>query len=241
MKQLCKLLFLLINIYNVWSQKDQGSVLTEEDIKAYEYGSYMVKTTDMLSLYEGVKGTPYLFDNWKIGEVYFKDNTLVRDILVRYNIYTDDIEYKNSTSGESIILKRDKIREFRIFDDKINLSLQFSEFNFKPGENEKFLFAQVLYDGSTKFLLRRAKEFRKANYQGAYSSGIKYDEFYDNNKYYMLKKDGSLLKIKLTEKHILKTLSDKDSEIKKYINEKHPDLSADSNIIELLRYYDKLE
>ncbi|HJX70815.1 MAG TPA: hypothetical protein VJ346_02650 [Bacteroidales bacterium] len=212
---------------------DQG--ITEQDLQSFSEGKPMF-TTNMEALYEGVKWTPYLNDEWQTGDVYFPDGTEIIQINIRYNVYKDELEFKNSTSGETFIINRDKINGFRIHEPED--SLYFEYFSLKPDKPEEKSFVQILYNGGTRLLLKHKKQFIKADYQGAYSTGNKYDEYLDDKDYYLVKDDGVYRKIKLNKKSVLSALEDSQAALKEYALKHMINFARPEDIIRLLVFYD---
>ncbi|TGE29098.1 hypothetical protein [Hymenobacter metallicola] len=61
-------------------------------------------------------------------------------------------------------------------------------------------YVEVLHEGNYVLLKHYDKTLRKANFQGAYSSGQRYDEIEDKLTYYLRRPDGSLTPVKLVAK-----------------------------------------
>jgi hypothetical protein len=222
-----------------FAQVDNSMVSSEENLRNISRSANMVMTTNMDELYEGVKGTPYLFNIWKQGDIFLKDSSLIKDINIKYNIYTDDVLYLNSKSGDSLIIDRPRIDAFEIQGDSPADLLLFRDIRLKPGSKDKSTFARVLYDGQTKFLIKYTKNFIKADYKGAYTAGRRYDEYTDNSQYYIMK-DNELNRIKLNKKAIIKVLADRENEVKSFIDKEGADLDSENDVISLLEYYDSL-
>lgn len=213
----------------------QGQQLTERDLQDFSAGKFII-TTSPDALYEGVKGTPYFNEKWQPGDIAFTDGTEIVQINIRYNIYKDELEFKNSTSGQTFIIDRNMIDGFRFPDtgDTVN----FKYFSLKPDKKEEKSCVQVLYDGKTMLLLKHKKQFIKADYQGAYAAGNKYDEYLNDNDYLLVKADGSVLKMKLNKRSVLSALKNSQSELKEYALKNQIDFSDPGGVIRLLRFYD---
>lgn len=238
MKRLVLSILLIIPAI-VFGQDDNSMVKTEENLRNISRSAGMVMTTNMDELYEGIKGTPYLFDTWREGNIILKDSSLIRDINIKYNVYTDDVFYLNSTSGDSLIIDRYRIDAFEIKGDSPADLLLFRDIRLKPGSKDKSTFARVLYNGETKLLIKYIKVFIKADYKGAYTAGRKYDEYTDNSQYYIMK-NNELNRIKLNKKAIIKVLADRENEVKSFIDKKGADPGNENDVINLLEYYDSL-
>ncbi len=232
--------FLLIIPVISFAQIDKSMVATEENLQNISRSAGVVMITNMDELYEGIKGTPYLFPAWKQGNIYLKDSSHIKNINIKYNIYTDDVLYLNSRSGDSLIIDRSLINAFEILDDSAGGIILFKDINLKPGTNGKSAFIKVLYDGKSKFLIKYNKIFIKADYKGAYAAGRKYDEYTDNYQYYILKDNNELNKIKLNKKSVIKVLSDKENKVKSFIDTQGLAPDNEKNIISVLEYYDSI-
>lgn len=212
--------------------------LTENDLQKLSRGS-VITVPDVNSLYEGVKGTPYLTDKWEKGEIIFKNGTEIGNVKIRYNIYKDELEFMNSTSGKFFIIDRQQVEGFKLsIQDKI---LSFRNFNPKPEKNDEISFFMILYDGRVTLLLKYKKEFKPADYQGAYASGNRYDEYIDDHDYYFVNDTGNIEKIRLGKKSILSVLNNKEGEVKKYASENNISFSDEEDIVKLLTFYDSLD
>ena len=110
----------------------------------------------------------------------------------------------------------------------------------KSKKSDKKVFVRVIYDGKSKFILKYSKTFIRAFYKGAYAAGNKYDEYTDDQQYYIMKGAKKPVKIKLDKKSVTKVLSDKDDKIKSYINKRKLALDNEDGIVELLKYYDSI-
>ena len=239
-----KIVFIFLLLINVaflsYPQADVSLVRTEENLLRISEKSGTVFTTNMDELYEGVKGTPYLYDQWKPGNVYLTDNTLIKNVYIKFNIYSDDLLYLNSTSGDSLIINQSLIQKFEIFDELSRDSVLMEEMRLKPGKSEKKTFVRVIYGGKSKFTVKYIKTFIRAHYKGAYAAGNKYDEYTDDYQYYIMNNENKLTKLKLNKKSVIKILSDKEDKIKAFVNKKKLTLDNENDVVQVLEYYDSL-
>ena len=234
-------LLLLINIVALsYAQQTPTLVGTEENLLRIGRKDGTVFTTNMDELYEGVKGTPYLYNEWKPGNIYLTDSTYIPNVNIKFNIYTDELLYLNSTSGDSLIIDRPMIWKFEIMDDPASDIVLFKEMSLKSGKGNKKLFVRVIYDGKSKFILKYSKTFIRAFYKGAYAAGNKYDEYTDDQQYYIMKGAKKPVKIKLDKKSVTKVLSDREDKIRSYIDDRKLTLDNEDGIAELLQYYDSI-
>ena len=240
-----KTVFFLLLLFNIIilshaQTKHQSLVASEENLLRVSKLSGTVYTTKMDELYEGVRGTPYLYDEWKLGNVYLTDNKLIKSVNIKYNIYTDELLYLNSSSGDSLIINRSMIDKFEIIDDLSDDLIVMEVMNLKPGNREKKTYVRVIYDGKSKFILKYVKTLINAFYEGAYAAGNKYDEYTDKYQYYLLTDENIITKIKLNKKSVIKVLSDRERKIKAFVNEQGLTLDNEDDVVRVLEYYDRL-
>ena len=232
-----KIIFLLIitGLNANMSAQFQDQRITEYDLQSFSTGEPTL-LTNMDALYEGVKGTPYFIEDFKTGDIYFLDGTEIVQINIRYNIYKDELEFENSTSGMIFVIDRKRIKAFVL--NESGDSLYFEYFNLKPDKPGEKSLVQVLNKGETRLLLKHKKLFIQADYKGAYSSGEKYDEFQNDKDYYLVKDNETIQRIRLNKKSVLKALGDNQSVLKEFSLTKKIDFSNPGDIVRLLVFYD---
>lgn len=208
--------------------------LFEDNLNTIHYVD-KIRSSNLDDLYEGVVGTPYLFDQWENGNIFLVGGDTVSDIPIKYDLYSEQLLYRKSASLDSFIVNKVVIKKFEIRDPKTGVELTF----VKTGENNDE-FMELLYNGSSKLFLDHQKPFIKADYKGPYSKGIKYDEYKNATQYYLLKKNSEFLKIRLNKSSILKSLSDKKKKIEEFIKKNDLDLNRELDVIRVLTYYDSL-
>jgi hypothetical protein len=182
----------------------------------------------------GVKGTPFLFDDWKKGNVLLKTRERIDSVYIRYNLYSDLLGVK--VDGEEYQFNID-VLEFLLPDSLTNtMNLFRSGFSPVAGLTERS-FYQVLYDGKTKFLLKYKKEIAS---ELTSTPGVKARVFEDHKLYYILTASGKMERIRKKNKTILDLFDDKREELKKMIDTNKLKLTTDEEIIKLLEFYDAL-
>ena len=146
----------------------------------------------------GTMGTPYVFKDFKKGNIFYTNKMRVDDKLINYDCYNDRLEY---TAGESIyLLNASQIDYFEIFPGQDSTML------FKQVFIEKLnkrIFMEVLYNKNSILCKRYYKEFRAADYGGAYSQDRRYDEYHDRQSYYIKTADNELQMIKTNKKSLI--------------------------------------
>jgi len=199
-------LFLLMLPVVVNAQK-LGGVADETNLAEIGDGNNasVVRTWD--NRYEGVKGSPFLFEDWKSGYVVDKDGKRYNAEL-KLDVYNGQVVAKSKRTTP-IILEQHYTDSVVLRDQQG--SYVFVDLSNTPGLDDG-LYQVLFHHGDIIFLAKRIKFMEKANYQGAYATGNKYDELIDADRYYLRQPGGTYDKIKLHPKHVAKALNiDKQS------------------------------
>ena len=198
------------------------------------YGSGVVRTFD--TRYEGVKGSPNVFEFWNPGEVYMRNKGRIAIEQMNYNCFQNEIVYQDPKSYQEMILNKYLVDFFRIFSKD---TLLFVSVTF-PEEPEP-VFAQVLYNKNSQVYKVYKKEFLQANYQGGYSADRRYDEFVDKFDLYFRKHNEDVLyKLKKSVRSINKAFDKHSGEISSYINSHNLKFRNEEDLVQLMIYYDSL-
>ena len=129
--------------------------MTSELYRADEYIKYRDKTMSY-TLPKNYNGSPYFNDNFVLGNVYKGNELLAEDIPLRYNIFSNEIEVKESLEGADEnakpLTKSSEI--FVKIDDTIIVLIPFN------GKDEDGSYFQVLFEGKkVTFLKKVTKEY----------------------------------------------------------------------------------
>jgi hypothetical protein len=197
-------------------------------------GLGVVRTFD--TRYEGVKGSPNVFEYWNPGEVHMRNKGRIAIAQMNYNCFQNEIVYLDPKSFEQMILNKYLVDFFRIFSEDTVL---FVSVTF-PGEPEP-VFAQVLYNRNSQVYKVYKKEFLQANYEGGYSADRRYDEFVDKYDLYFRKHNEDMLyKLRKSVRSINKAFDKHSAEISSFINSHNLKFRSEDELVELMNYYDSL-
>ncbi len=184
----------------------------------------------------GTTGTPYVFEDFKQGNIFYTNKMRVDGKLLNYDCYNDRWEF---SAGNSIyLLNSSQIDYFEIFpgQDRIILFKQVFVEKLK-----KQVSLQVLYNENSILYKRYYKEFREADYGGAYSQDRRYNEYHDRESYYLKTGDNELQVLRSSKKSALEIMEDQREEVEKYIKKEKPNLKTEAGLVQLIRFYDSLE
>ena len=184
----------------------------------------------------GIQGTPYVFEDFKKGNIFYANKLRVDGKLLNYDCHNNRWEY---SAGQSVyLLNSSQIDYFEIYTGEDRPMLLKQVFVEKL---KKHLFLQVLYNDNSILYKRYFKEFKAADYGGAYSQDRRYDEYHDRHSYYLKTADNELQMLKPKKKSALEIMEDKSDELEKYIKKENPDLKTDDGLVQLIRFYDSLD
>jgi hypothetical protein len=198
-------------------------------------GTGSVRTFD--TRYEGVKGTPYVLEEFQPGEVYLKTKEKVAIKALNYNCVDNEIAYLDPTSKVTRILNKYQVDLFTIQGaDRV--------MTFVPVKLEKdgeTIFAEVLYNKASFVYKVYYKDWLEANYEGGYSADRRYDQFVDKYDLYFLKKgDNTLYEVKKTKKSLKEAFPENLSEITSFFKSNKLNLKEEEDLVKLMEYYDSL-
>lgn len=164
--------------------------------------------------YEGVKGTPLLYDDWMVGDLYLFNKTLIKSLKLNLNVYEQSLYYLSTDNEQTLAVPNNKIQEIHVFvDGNTSIFRKFSPDQFEK-KTDPDQFFEVLASGKYTFLKLSKKLFKEADYKGAYSADRRYDEFVSSTSYYLTNQEGIFIKLKPSIKSLGKLFPDQKDQIK---------------------------
>ena len=132
--------------------------------------------------YRGVKGTPFLFDNWNEGSLRMRyvDNqiSVVDEVKIKMNVHNTHIFANPKGSNQVLELNR-AVDQISLYLDKDTMHYQIMRI-----DDQKRI-TEIMVQAKINLIKVHYKEFKKADYTGAYSTGKTYDEYRTENSYYV--------------------------------------------------------
>ena len=164
--------------------------------------------------YEGVKGTPLLFEDWRTGNLFLKDNSWVRNLKMNMNVHENILYLLTGINEEIFAIPNQEINEVHIIsDDGTRIFRNYSPEQFDKKIKPELLF-EVLAQGEYTFLKLSKKLFKEADYKAAYSADRRYDEYVPSTSYYLGYKEEPFEKFKPTLKSLEKLFPEKKDHIR---------------------------
>ncbi|WP_299821982.1 hypothetical protein [uncultured Pontibacter sp.] len=198
--------------------------------------SGVVQTFD--NRYEGVKGSPYFFQNWGDAVITSVDNKVYASVPLKYNALENTLVYQNN-KGVIYVLAATIVDRFTLKDSLGLASYTFKKLDAPAKTPDQFYL--VLHEGPKILLaMRQDKHILKADFKGGYSAGRPYDEIVTQNVYYLHKPGKTAEKVKLSKKQLLEAIADQKEAVSHFIKENNIDAGSESGWVKVLAYYETL-
>lgn len=183
-----------------------------------------------------IKGTPYLFDDWKAGDLVDSVGNVIQDLSIKYNVYYDRIEVL--LDDNLYMLKPSAYHKFIIrYKDEQYKSHQmvFSNRYAGLGLNSNTYFEE-LYKGKFILLKHHNKLFTEVA-STIYGTPNDQKSFQSNDKYYLIF-NSKFQEIKLNKKNMINLFSSKHFDVERYLDEHDLKGKSEADWIQLLSAID---
>jgi len=189
--------------------------------------------------YKDIEGTPYYFEKWQQGKVASKDAHDKEEqlYLLNFNGYTKSFEVRKDNRFITLDEKfYDKIT-IETVEDGEKKTLHFKT-NAHPIYKNRFM--KVVFEGKDFVVFQDFQKRLIEREKKSYDSGtVKIQEFGDNTSYYLVK-DKKAKAFKLKKKAILGLLKGQGGTLKDYVKNNKLKLNKESELIQVLSYYEEL-
>lgn len=183
-----------------------SSFSKQDEIRALN-SNKMRNVTEFDNRYEGVKGTPFIYDDWSEGSLLLNDSAKVTSpMLYKFDVVNNELWVKMKNAPERILFSKE-ILSF----DLLRPTGQVTKFKKVklPESLERHHFAVSVFEGSKISLIRDVKKiFRKSNLQdrGIVTTGNAYDWFDEVSNYYVKKSEREYDKVILKKSDLIDAL-----------------------------------
>lgn len=164
--------------------------------------------------YEGVKGRPYLFNEFQ--PLIFKTKEIDYYVSIEANIdlKTNSILYKNKEDNQLYSIPVNRVEEVIVKNENDTFVLKTSEGKYFEPKLDELRFYQILKEGPNEFIKIPYKIFIPADYTGAYTAKRRYDEYKTEYDYYLMSSDKIYKKVFLTKRSLIKAFPENRELIK---------------------------
>ncbi len=203
--------------------------------------SLFAQETDVLMLnskpideerYKEVKGTPYIFDDWKTGKLITTDAKVIEGLTLNFNGKSGGFEIRKDS--RFIELNAKWYIRVEVADDKTEAPIIFQK-NFVPPLKDKF--TRLIYKGKK---ISVVEDFVAKIETKVFNNVGKNEElkrFYSKRSYYLIK-DQKPTYLKLKKKNVLALLNH-SKELESFLKKEKMKLNSEKDLIKLLEYYEE--
>lgn len=178
-------------------------------------------------------GSPYFNDQFLKGAITLEDNSVFKDILLRYDLESGQLVYKKSSTSGAMI-PNGKVVGFTI--EQTNGE----KANFKgigKGSDDLVGFYQILLEGNNT-LLKKVK--KKIVERVEYNTPSKTKTMSTITNYYIQNPNGEVELVKADKKSFIKVFG-RESEINDFISKQNINLKNESDMVKLVTYINSIE
>lgn len=188
-------------------------------------------------IYNGVKGSQYLNENWSVGKVQLTDGTMYEGLMLKYDQLNDVVIFKNENNTPQTFTQ--PVREFtlhQVIDGNLTLEKKFRNGYLDIDEATGNSYYEVLSDGKTQLLKRTSKAIVE---ERGPNERVPSRWFKAQERYYLLT-DGKLQKVKKDKKSFLTALNANSSKLDQYLKSKKVNFKSEEDLAALISFYNKI-
>ncbi|MDX1667292.1 MAG: hypothetical protein R3350_08685 [Saprospiraceae bacterium] len=235
----CLLVFATIGLYG---QVDRdNSLVNQSNVRdLINLNPTSIGSRGFDNRYEGVKGTPFLFDDFQYADLQIKGkDEFIQKIEININLEEHYLLVRLADGTTGAVSSQNIARV--VVEENAGLGREFvvlppTYVDDKVVENPRFY--ELLHDGDIKFFKLRDKLLEKADYKGAYSTDRRFDEFIEIASYYLGTDQPPFTKVKLKEKAFTQALPGSEQAIERTLKSENLDIKEEKDAVKLLQIID---
>jgi hypothetical protein len=232
MKHLFFISCLLIFIFDFCEAQVEVTPKTKDENYINSYVSNEAKYNANIKnvSYKEIQGSPYLIDSFVVGSIYTNRNEKFQNIPVRYNIYTENIEYIVGAGSVLELKNPETVENIEYGDYKL---IYLSQSNKNKLGNGFFI---VLTEGNATLLSKPGVTLHKPTQTGGYIDAQP-PSFSRNPDTYYIKIGTNPANILRNKRQLITSFPDYREELRNYIKSNNTKISDQKSLINLVQYY----
>ncbi len=234
-KMILPLLLILISIDQHAQRIPENYSDGAKFVDMLELGRNILITYNMGS--DDIRGTPYLFEEFHDGTLYFTNRTKMSGLQINYDCTKREILF--SWEGKNYSTGRDDIEYFAILPDQTDSILLFQRIFLPQAKEREYL--EILYDSHSYLYKRYLKDYREAQVKSPYHVARDYDEYIDESEYFVKLEGSDIQFLKPQKKAVLKIFPDHTDDLEKFIKEENINFKDETDLVRLIKFYDDLK
>ena len=182
--------------------------------------------------FSDIQGSPYLSDKFENGKIITQEDSVFSNIELRYNAYSDDLEFKQGENIYNVAFKLlVKKAEFG------NNTFGYRNYELEGAKHDGFL--KILAQGKATLLVKYTIRFSDREEAKAFSD-FQPARFEEPIEQYFLSINDASATLFTTKKMLIILLSDHKGEIESYLSKNKISLKDERGLVELLSFYNSL-
>ena len=172
----------------------------------------------------------YLEPGWAKGRVMLNDKSVLENILLRYDIYNQQIQFIRDNDTLAFA-KPDEVKYF-VLDGK--------NFIYTDFENEGVVgkgYFEVITEGNCELLLRRTIKY---HIDTDTKPTLTEDVYVRECEYYIAKNGDMAKPVRVCRKSVLCAFKDKEDQVKDYLNDNNMKMNTCDQLKQVVAYYNSL-
>jgi len=228
------LCLLLIFIFDFCEAQNQETISNPYNyINTYAADEVKYNTSVKNVSFKEIQGSPYLIDSFVVGSIYTHRNEQFQNIPVRYNIFTDNIEYIMGASSVLELKNPETVEKIEYGNYKL---IYLSQSNKNKSGNGFFI---VLTEGNATLLSKPGVTLHKPTQTGGYNDAQP-PSFSRNPDTYYIKIGTNQANILRNKRQLITSFPDYREKLRNYIKLNNTKISDQKSLINLVQYYNSL-
>jgi hypothetical protein len=189
----------------------------------------------MAGKYQGIKGTPLLFEDWCTGSIYLDSNNIISNYLLNFNALTGELLY---LKGEEPFVVESKV-QLVLINQVINGEARRMVFRSGfPVTNDisGASYYQVLEQGNALLLKRKFKTIEEYS---EYNKADKVKEFKLQEQFFIFRPATGLVKLSKDRKSLLDALTDKKEMLELMMNQQDLRVTKEKDLVKIVAAYNR--
>jgi len=182
---------------------------------------------------DNIQGSPYLEDEFITGTVFTTSKKKIENVLLRYNIYNDDLEFK-TPNNKILAIDNPKSIELADFGD-----YQMVYQKYLSGKKIHSAFFKILEEGNATLFAKPDVYFQKE----VKGDGIKADKpakFVQKSDIFYITIGDAPAKKMVNKKDLIAVFENHSKEVSAYIKKNKIKVSKSKQLQQLVKYYNSL-
>ncbi|PTN09479.1 hypothetical protein [Mangrovibacterium marinum] len=179
--------------------------------------------------YTNIEGSPFLDENFVVGKVIINDSILIENVPLRYNIYSDKIEFKNANGQILEISNSGQVYQFKLG------SHTFLESEYRTKNETEQGVLELLVNGNIKLYKKYRIELKEATKAIGFQDAQP-NRFTPLDDEYLIAEGDAIPQVIKNPKILLEELKSYQPDIEKYIQKEKVRVKTESGLIRLIRH-----